>query len=182
MKVKLYKFRYHNKTEKFTEVFFSVCTNFAVPIITFILITIALSIIGVNEYMNEGLWMALLFISIVLGIVMVLKYSFSFKGVILYDNSLEILTHTFGLGGSSRPKIVIKYSDITSIYNSTYNLRYDRKKAKRSFLVGDYTYYTELTIRGGKQFCFSVDNQELFVGELINRVNDYRRKHNMEEL
>ena len=48
--------------------------------------------------------------------------------------------------------------------------------------MGDYTYYTELTIRGGKQFCFSVDNQELFVGELINRVNDYRRKHNMEEL
>lgn len=182
MKPKVYNFRYYSKAEKFTEAFFSACTNFAVPIITFILISIALSIIGANKYMNISLWMALLFTSVILGFVMVLKYFFSFKGVILYDNSLEILTHTFGLGGSNRPKIVINYSDITSIYNSTYNLKYDRKKAKGSFLVGDYTYYTELTIRGGKQFCFSVNNQEEFVKELIKRSNDYKRKHNMEEL
>lgn len=182
MKPKVYSFRYCNKAEKFTEAFFSVCTNFAVPIITFILITMVMSIIGINEYMNMNLWMVLFFVSIVLGIIMVFKYSFSFKGVVLYDDKLKILTHTFGLGGKSKPKIIINYADIISVYNSTYNLKYDRKKAKTSFLVGDFSYYTELTLRGGKQFCFSVNNQEEFVKELIERVNDYRQQHNMKEL
>lgn len=182
MKPKVYIFRYKNKTEKFTDAFFSACTNFGVPIITYILITLAISIIGITEYISINLWMALFFVSVISGILMMLKYSFSFKGVVLYEDKLKILTHTFGLGGSGKPKIVIKYTDIISVYNSTYNLKYDRKKARACFLVGDFSYYIELTLRGGKQFCFSVNDQEEFVEELIERINDYRLKHNLKEL
>lgn len=60
--------------------------------------------------------------------------------------------------------------------NGTFNLRYDRRKARKSFIVGDYTDYVELTLIGGKQFCFSVDNQDDFLNELLLRRNAINEK------
>lgn len=71
----------------------------------------------------------------------------------------------------NKPKIKIDYSDVSSVYNSSYNIRYDRRKARKTFIAGDYSYYVELTLKGGKQFCFSVEEQKEFVDELIFRVH-----------
>lgn len=129
-----------------------------------------MSICGVGKYLSIEMWMVLLGISVVLGIISVIKYFCSYKGVILYDTYLEIATHTFGFA-KNKPKIKIDYSDVSSVYNSSYNIRYDRRKARKTFIAGDYSYYVELTLKGGKQFCFSVEEQKEFVDELIFRVH-----------
>ena len=68
-------------------------------------------------------------------------------------------------------KIIIRYDDISSVFQNTYNLRYSRKKARKTFIAGDYQDYVELTLKGGKQFCFSVENQKEFIEELKKRRN-----------
>ena len=169
MKTSRYKFRYPNLATRLVKEFLSICTNFGMPIFSFIIISIAMAMCGVIKYLGIEMWMTLLGVAVVLGIILSIKYFCCYKGVILYDTYLEIATHTFGLA-RSKPKIKINYMDILSIYNSTYNLRYDRRKARNSFLVGDYSDYVELTLKGGKQFCFSVDNQTEFVDELLSRI------------
>lgn len=129
-----------------------------------------MSLSGITKYFSVELMMVFLGFSILLGIILALKFCCCFKGVILYDSYLEITTQTIGLG-KNKPKFKINYSDIESVFNSTYNLRYDRKKARRTFLAGDLSNYIELTLRGGKQFCFSVDNQRDFIEEILIRMN-----------
>lgn len=175
MNAKVYSFRYSNKADRLIGGLFSFFTNIGVPIVAFFVIAIAMSLCGIIKYLTVELVMALLIFSIILGIVFALRFCFCFKGVILYDTYLEIITHSFG-AAKSKPKFEIEYSEIASVFNSTFNLRYDRKKARKTFLAGDFSYYVELTLRGGRQFCFSVENQENFVEELILRVNNYREK------
>lgn len=169
MKVKIYNFKYTNSIDKFSKGFFSFFTNLAVPIVTFYIIAIAMGLCGVTKYFSVELMMILLFFSIIVGLIFALKYCFCFKGIILYDSYLEITTQTLGLE-KNKPKIRINYTDIASIYNSTYNLRYDRRKARKSFIAGDFSNYVELTLKGSKQFCFSVENQEEFVNEINKRI------------
>lgn len=169
MKAKIYYFRYSNFSDKFANGFFSFFTNLGTPIVTFYVVAIAMGVCGITKYFSVELMMALLCFSIILGVFFAIKFCFCFKGIILYDDYLEITTQTLGLG-KKKPKFKINYSDITSVYNSTYNLRYDRKKARKSFIAGDFSNYVELTLKGGKQFCFSVESQKEFVEELLTRM------------
>lgn len=124
---------------------------------------------GISKHFSVELMMVLLVLSIIIGLFFAIKFCFCFKGVILYDSYLEITTQTLGLG-KNKPQYRINYSDIASVFNSTYNLRYDRKKARKTFIAGDFSNYVELTLKGGKQFCFSVDKQIEFIDELLSRV------------
>lgn len=171
MKVKIYNFKYSNFGDKFSKGFFSFFTNLGVPIVTFYLMAIAMGLCGITKNFSVELMMALLVISILLGLFFAIKFCFCFKGVILYDSYLEITTQTLGVG-KNKPKFIINYSDIASVYISNYNLRYDRKKARKTFIAGDFSNYVELTLKGGKQFCFSVEKQKDFVDELLNRTWD----------
>lgn len=84
---------------------------------------------------------------------------------------MEIITNNIV---GKKPKIIIKYQEISSTYNSTYDIRYDKRKMRKAFLVGDYSYYVELILYGGKQFCFSVESQQEFVDELIFRISEMK--------
>ncbi|MCH5315660.1 MAG: hypothetical protein J1E81_07085 [Eubacterium sp.] len=174
MKVKIYTFKYSNFGEKFANGFFSFFTNLAMPIVTFYLIAIGMGISGITKHLSPEIMMALLVLSILLGIIFAVRFICCFKGVVLYDSYLEITTQTLGFG-KNRPKYKINYSDIASAFISTYNIRYDRRKARKSFIAGDYSNYVEITLRGGKQFCFTVEDQEEFFEELIQRVNSCKK-------
>jgi hypothetical protein len=171
MKIKMYNFRYSNFSDKFANGFFSFFTNLATPIIVFYLIAIAMGLCGITKNFSTELMMALMILSIILGIICAFRFCFCFKGIVLYDSYLEIVTHTFG-GAKKKPKMAINYSDIASVFNNTFNLRYDRIKARKTFIAGDFSNYVELTLKGGKQFCFSVYNQEEFINELLSRIED----------
>lgn len=169
MKEKIYYFRYSNFFDKFAGGFFSFFTNLGIPIVAFYIIAIAMGLCGITKHFSVELMMVLLVLSILFGLFFAIKFCFGFKGVILYDSYLEITTQTLGIG-KNKPKFKINYSDVASVFNSTYNLRYDRRKARRTFIAGDYSNYIELTLKSGKQFCFSVDNQTEFLDELLNRI------------
>lgn len=175
MKTKIYYFRYANFSDKFAGGFFSFFTNLGIPIVVFYIIAIAMGLCGITKQFSVELMMVLLVLSILFGLFFAIKFCFCFKGVILYDSYLEITTQTLGIG-KNKPKFKINYSDVASVFNSTYNLRYDRKKARKTFIAGDFSDYVELTLKGGKQFCFSVDNQTEFIAELLNRMELFNNK------
>lgn len=170
MNIKVYHFKYSNFSDRFVNGLFSFCANLATPVVAFIVIAIAMGLCGITKYLTVEFMMVLLAFSVLLGIICAIKYCFGFKGITLYDSYLEITTQNMGLG-KEKPKIKINYSDVVSVYHSTFNLRYDRKKAKRTFLAGDLTDYVELTLKGGKQFCFTVERQEEFLDEMIHRID-----------
>lgn len=172
-KAKVYRFRYPNLVEKLGAGFFSFMGNLGFPIVSFYIIALGMGLSGISKIVDietlTVIMMALLGVAILLGIIFALKFCFCFKGVVLFDTYLEITTQTLGFG-KSRPKFEINYSDIVSAYNSNFNMRYDRRKARKTFIAGDLKDYIELTLRGGKQFCFSVDNQKDFLDELLMRM------------
>ena len=173
MKIKMYNFRYQNPAQKFTLAIMNFVSNFAYPIILCWIVIFVMALCGVLHYLTMELCLLLLGISAVFGLIFALKYTFGYKGVILYDTYMEIIMNSIV---GHKPKIVIQYAEIASVYNSNYNLRYDRKKARRSFLVGDYSYYVELILNGGKEFCFSTEKQQELTEELIFRVNCMKDK------
>lgn len=169
MKTKKYCFRHSSFGEKLGTGFFSFFTNLGIPIVAFYVISIVMGLFGITEHFSVELMMVLLVISILLGLFFAMKFCFCFKGVILYNSCLEIVTQTLGFG-KDKPKITICYSEIASVFVSSYNIRYNRKKARKSFISGDYTNYVELTLKDGKQYCFTVENQEDFVKEVVSRM------------
>lgn len=173
MNIKMYNFRYPNSAQKFTISLMNFVSNFAYPIIFCWIVFIIMALCGVLHYLSIELCLVFLGISAVLGLIFALRYTFSYKGVILYDTYMEIITNNI-VGHKS--KITIQYTEIASVYNSNYNLRYDRKKARRSFLAGDQSYYVELTLKGGKEFCFSTENQQELTEELIFRIDSLKNK------
>jgi len=171
MKTKIYYFRHNDLGEKLAGGFFSFFSNLATPIVAFFIIAFAMALSGILKYFSMELMLILFGVSVLIGVFCALKFCFAFKGVILYDSYLEIVTQNLGFG-KEKPKIKVNYSDILSIYNSTFNIRYDRRKARKCFIAGDFSYYVELTLNGGKQFCFSVENQEEFVEEVNKRMQE----------
>lgn len=170
MENKTYKFRYKSNGQKFAKWFAEACKNFFAPIIICLIIFFCMGFTGTAKYISSETGGLLFYISVILGVVMVVIYSVLPKKVCLFSEYLEIVTGGILSKGKS-PKIKINYSDIADVHESTFNLKNDKAKMKNSFLAGDYTNYVELTLKGGKQFCFSVDNQTEFIDEIIKIVN-----------
>lgn len=169
MKIKMYYFRYANFSEKFANGFILFMSNLGIPIVSVYIIAFFLGLCGIGKYVNMDIMMVIVFISILLGIFFAIKFCVGFKGVTLYDSYMQITTQTLGFG-KSKPKIKINYSDISSIFISAYNLRYDRRMARKNFIAGDLKNYVELTLKNGRQYCFTVDRQDDFVNEVNVRM------------
>lgn len=175
MENKSYKFRYNSKGKKFAKWLAEACKIFFAPIILCCLAFFCMGLTGTAKYISTETGGLIFDISVIIGIIMVLIYSLLPKRVTLFSNHFEIATGGILLK-SKGPKVKIKYNEITNVYESTYNLKNDKMKMKNSFLAGDYSNYVEIILKGGKQFCFSVENQSEFVDEL-----NQRRKQNTED-
>lgn len=169
MENKSYKFRYNNTGQKCAQWLKEACKNFFAPIIICCLIFFCMGFTGTAKYISTEMGGLLFNISVIIGFFMLLVYSVIPKKVTLFDNHLEIATGSFFLKNKS-PKIKINFNEITSVFESTDNLKYNKFKMKNSFLAGDYSNYVELTLKGGKQFCFSVENQSEFVENVIQKI------------
>ena len=163
-----YKFRYSSTGQKCAQWLKEACKNFFAPIVICCITFFCMGLTGTAKYISTELGGLLFNISVIVGFILVLVYSVIPKKVTLSDNHLEIATGSFFLKHKS-PKIKINYSEVTGVLESTDNLKYNKFKMKNSFLAGDYSNYVEITLKGGKQFCFSVENQSQFVAELNQR-------------
>ena len=180
MENKTYKFRYNSKSQKLAKWLAEVCKNFFAPIIICLITFFCMGATNTAKYIPSELGGLMFDISVIIGIVMVLIYSVLPKKVSLFSEHFEIVTGGI-LSKRKRPKIKINYSDIAGVCESTYNLKNDKVKMKNSFLAGDYTNYVELTLKGGKQFCFSVENQSECVYELNQRREQSTRERSLNQ-
>lgn len=169
MKLKSYAFCYPNLFDKIFNGTIIFLANFATPIVAYYFFCICMSMLGIFKYIDAEILFVLLGAAIIVGIVFAFKYCFCFKGVTLYNSFMEISTRIIGVG-KNKPKITICYSEILSVYTSSYNLRYNRKKARKTFIAGDTKCYVELTLKDGKQYCFTVDEQDDFINEITERM------------
>lgn len=170
-KYKSYKFRYENGLGKVLQYHVSTVVNIFLPVLLSFALQMIISLLGLSQYVTVDSMFYLTVFSFFVGFVFAIIYTVKFKGVILYDDHLEICRYTLV---NNVPKMVIKidYNEIRSVYNSYYNLRADRAKARKSLLYfGDCKNYIELTIRGGRMFLFSIENQKDFVEEIVKRAN-----------
>lgn len=179
MKTTAYDFRYSSAIAKAVEVFLSALSNLLAPIFLCFAAFMIMSLTGIEKYLDFEVYATLFCLSLILGIILVIRYCFIYKGVTLYNNSLEITSHSLG---NLKPKVVVNYSDISSVYNNRTDIRYNRRKARKTFIAGDYKNYVELTLKNGKQFCFSVENQEEFIDDLLYRINSISSENWLNEL
>lgn len=170
-KYKFYKFRHENAFGKVLEYIMAVAINTFLPMLLCFALQIVISLLGLSQYVSVDFMFYLTIFSLFVGFVFAIIYTVKYKGIILYDDHLEICRYTLA-GNVPRTVIKIDYNEITSVYNSYYNLRANRAKAKKSIMYCvDCKNYIELTIRGGKQMLFSIENQKDFVEEIVKRAN-----------
>ena len=141
-----------------------------------------MNIIGVAKYIGVNGEFNILIISFFGGILYASLNARGFNGVELYKDSMEIKTGTpFNL--AFKKNIVIEYRHIVSVYNSNMDIRINKNlKRKYVSLYGDKTNYVEVTLSGGKIFAFSVEHQDEFIKELMEKVNEYRARVGVEPI
>lgn len=172
MKLKGYDFRYKSKSQKANAVIMNSLGNFFMPIFICSLIMCAPFSLG---YGSLEYYLILFTASILVGIILCVKYNVSYKGVILYDDYLSIERNGF-TDRHLKMNISIPYNQISSVYNSRIKMDYKQKR-NALLLGGDDNYYVEIVLIGGKVFNFSVEDQEAFVSELIERVEIARKQN-----
>lgn len=171
--MKAYDFRYQTKASKLFGELSSIIANICIPLFYSLIATGLTITFKLSEYLNMWVYVIIFSIAVVVSIVLTIRYFVNYKGVILYDDHLEISRYTRAAGNKRKMNIDISYSDIESVYNSKENL-YSNRRLARNFLVpgGDLSDYIEITLKGGKKFLFSIENQQEFVDEIINKITD----------
>lgn len=185
--IKFYEFATESKFNRGVDAFFSYIIFTFSPLAIYLLLKYFFCEIFNISTVSHSLNKVLICVCLVIGIFLSVLYIKSTKGVLLYDCYLKIetqfvLKHYFL---KINPKIF--YSEIKSVQiESKTSDSYQKWNEKHLYFVAGYYSKTKSYIRVETVtdciYCFCVRNQEQFVEELIDRVNNYRRKHNMEEL
>lgn len=180
--MKYYEFRYQSKSHKIIAMLMDIAVAFLSPILT-VGFSVGICIANdLDKYWPTELYFILFGISVVVGIIFVIKYCTALKGVILYDDHLSIDRYAI-TDFHYKPNIKIYYKDIKYIYNSSELIGLHTMKARKGLISGgDKSYYIEIGLNGGKELYFPVENQDEFFHEVLKKVNEYREKHNIEKL
>lgn len=180
--MKYYEFRYKSKFTKVIVQIIDILTALLGPSLTVGFTILVLDVNGLTAHWPTELYIVLLGIATISGIIFAVKYCTALKGVILYSDHLSIDRYAIN-DFHLKPNIKIYYKDIKCIYNSREIIRQYSWKARKAVVSGgDKKYFIELTLNGGKNLYFPVENQEEFYGELLERVNEYREKNGLDKL
>lgn len=179
--LKYYKFRYKSKLNKLVGRILDVLSLLIVPPFFATFFILFLSVNGLTEHWNSWMFMAFFVASLIVGVVLSIRYAVNYKGVIVGDSYIEIdryAASNFNL----KMNFIISFDEIRSVYINKREMDY-RDKLKKSLISGaDLSSYVEITLFGGKQYCIPVENQEEFVKDVISRVNSYRQEHGLKEI
>lgn len=172
-----YKFRYLNGTYRITAFIGGVMQNFFAVIAAFMLLYFLVNkvtaLIGVedssfNTIFNSAVRKIMPCCALAASVVFcVLK-----KGVFLYNNRLIIARYTFTLTNWN-PRITINYNEIEHVNVNYADLHFTKYRFAVVNLSGDESYNVELTLKNGKKYFFSIQNQEEFCSQLDSLLNKY---------
>ena len=170
-----YKFRYLNGIYKLIAFVAGPMQNFSIIIGAFLLIYYLISkiiiAIGIDDsFIDNSLFREMMFTC---AIIFASMYYIFKKGVFLYNDKLIIARYTITLTNWN-PYIVIKYSDIESVNVNYSDIHFTKYRLSFITLCGDESYNVELTLKNGKKYFFSIQNQEAFCNNLSQLINNYK--------
>lgn len=169
-----YEFRFKSRLMEKVEICGNLLANFILPFFFFVIIYSWLSLLNIDIHLSSIVLKCILLGCFICGIVFAGLYSHSLKGVFLLGDSLEIARYASSYWPFFQTKICIPYSDIETCELvekdfSNYNERYFH------FVGGDANPYVKLTTHTEKVYCFSVERQEEFVKELLQKMHEAKK-------
>ncbi len=173
--MKAYDFRYKSKGQRISEIVQGVAMNMLLPIIPAFVIWVILLNLKITKYFDLPVYLIVLSILFVVGIALNIRMFANYRGVILYDDYLEISRY-YRTGIKDRMNIIVPYKDIESINTqlvNRVNIRQERNNFRRYHctLGGDYDNYVKLILKNGRQYYFSVENQTEFVETINDKIS-----------
>lgn len=165
-----YKFRYYNGTFKLLKSIVLPLQNLLLPQIFALIILRVLALIGLGQYLNNDTAIGIIQkIILACSILWTVIYCVLKKGVFLYDEHLVIARYTITFR-NWKNRIVLRYDEIESV-NVNYNdLRFSQYHGSLLVPFGDNTYNVEITMKNGKKYFFSIENQEEFCDTLDSLI------------
>lgn len=164
-----FKFRYDNKSSKILSAIVVPFQNLLLPRVIALAIARIIALIGLGQYFNNDIIIGIIQkIVVFVSILWTAIYFIFKKGVFLYDDYLVIARYTITLR-NWKNRIKIKYDDIDHANVNYTDLRFTKYHGSLLVPGGDDTYNVEITLKNGKKYFFSVENQEEFC-ETINSI------------
>lgn len=177
--IKYYEFSNDIKQYKVLDCISSFLVLPIAPIILyyFVKLMIIEKIFG-DEFIPSNINKVIVFVAFILGLIWLIKFKTSLKGLFLYDNYLQIERHSFTKYYMFNINPKIKYSEITSCTICPKESRsYKEWNEKQLYFVGGSAdEYVRLETKNDKIYCFCIENQEEFVEEVLRRKNALENK------
>ena len=144
-----------------------------IPLFLYYVVYIFLEKIIGENFLPSVLHKTFMIIAVFLGILWLIKYKTSLKGVWLYDNYLQIDRHFFSKRYTFNLNPKIKYDDIESCSTVPKKPRNNEEwNEMRIYPMGGVSNeYIRIETKYGNKYLFSVENQKDFADELIKRAN-----------
>lgn len=169
-----YKFRYYNSSFKVLNSIFVPLQNLLFPQIVALILLRVISLIGLGQYLNNDIVISTLQkIILICSVFWLIIYCIFKKGVFLHDQYLIIARYTITLR-NWKNRIVLRYDEIESVNVNYTDLRFTKYHGSLLVPFGDNTYNVELTMKNGKKYFFSVENQEEFCDNLNSLIQKSR--------
>ena len=170
-----YEFRY-GYGKKTIANYLSILSNIIYPfLIVFVLKTI-LMIFGLIQKWPVWVTPALYGIALIASITAVVIYKSELKGVLVADEYIEINRY-YSTTFHPIPNFKIRYKDIRSIRSSRTRIPNGTLAASRHLVGGgDLDYYVEIVLKSGKVYTMPVEDQEVFVSDVNERMKRLSEK------
>lgn len=177
-----YKFRYANGIYKTCAKIIVPLQNFFIAIAFFLLIYYLFGrltvLLGVEDYLISDTVIEIVQeIILVFSALSAVVYCVFKKGVFLYDDSLVIARYTI-TPINWKPRITISYDEIERVNVNYTDLRFTKYRFSMVTPCGDYAYNVELTLKNGKKYFFSIQEQEEFCNNLNILIDKAKNMQN----
>lgn len=165
-----YKFRYYNGTFKLLKLIYVPLMNFVFPFVVMFILARIVALMGLGQYLNNEETLNIIQkLTLTSSFLFTIIYCVLRKGVFVYERYLVIARYTITTRNWNS-KITLKYDDIESV-NINYNdLRFTKYHGSLLVPFGDNTYNIEITMKNGRKYFFSIENQEEFCDHLNSLI------------
>ncbi len=156
-------------------IFGGLTLSFFWPMIICLFITKVIAFAGLVDSINNNLISEITRIVLNCSFLSTAVYIVLRKGAFLYDDRLVIARYTFSLT-NWKPRIVINYNDIEKVNVNYFDIHFTKRRFSMLVLCGDESYNVELTLKNGKTYYFSIEDQEEFCENLNRLMEKYNNK------
>lgn len=169
-----FEFRYRSDVARIFNSILNFICCFLYPMFITAFILAMLYKFNLTDNWHEKIFSIMMFASFIVGVFFAIRYCTKAKGVFIFSDHLEIDRY-YITTLHWKPNIKINYCDIKSVYNSRKVIQLSSFDAMNAIVGGgDLSYYVEIILNNGKVYRIPVQNQEIFVETLNDKINACR--------